>query len=484
MQINVYQKRSLVMLLPLGLLAVSSYALDKRIPLGISFDMQHILLQFFSLVMPGLFAIAVSSLMPTSNRFSQLLAVGFNYSFLTCISKLFYQYTFTQPTAIVIASLTATLFLLPSNDLDSDNDNITFFSFLSKAIGILLTPLISLICFVVIIKNVEHSILITFTTVFIESTLSCIFVPIYEFMLTFGFSSVLNSVVSVQTNSETVNAILNSITLTNLVSLPVIILTKALFSDSYSRIFLVFLALITCLSAKIGSCISIELAILMFFFPGTLIALCLSSVVVFFFCYNMQLQTFTSFYMLYEPDLVLKNLTLLHINTYHHYAIALSVVCPILIQIAFSKIGLLNLLKDKFKSSDKIAGYKPSQLTNPDLQLIAILKALGGISNICNTSLIGNELYVKVFKYKRISTFRLNLFGKNKITYLRAFSEVKFSFGLNSQIIYQRLQNILSDSKNYNQSYISLTRPFDINEYLNNLQENLNREQQHRLDPN
>ena len=198
----------------------------------------------------------------------------------------------------------------------------------------------------------------------------------------------------------------------------------------------------------------------------------------------MQLQTFTSFYMLYEPDLVLKNLTLLHINTYHHYAIALSVVCPILIQIAFSKIGLLNLLKDKFKNSDKIAGYKPSQLTNPDLQLIAILKALGGISNICNTSLIGNELYVKVFKYKRISTFRLNLFGKNKITYLRAFSEVKFSFGLNSQIIYQRLQNILSDSKNYNQSYISLTRPFDINEYLNNLQENLNREQQHRLDPN
>ena len=303
-------------------------------------------------------------------------------------------------------------------------------------------------------------------------------------MLTFGFSSVLNSVVSVQTNSETVNAILNSITLTNLVSLPVIILTKALFSDSYSRIFLVFLALITCLSAKIGSCISIELAILMFFFPGTLIALCLSSVVVFFFCYNMQLQTFTSFYMLYEPDLLLKNLTLLHINTYHHYAIALSVVCPILIQIAFSKIGLLNLLKDKFKSSDKIAGYKPSQLTNPDLQLIAILKALGGISNICNTSLIGNELYVRVFKYKRISTFRLNLFGKNKITYLRAFSEVKFSFGLNSQIIYQRLQNILSDSKNYNQSYISLTRPFDINEYLNNLQENLNREQQHRLDPN
>ena len=89
MQINVYQKRSLVMLLPLGLLAVSSYALDKRIPLGISFDMQHILLQFFSLVMPGLFAIAVSSLMPTSNRFYQLLAVGFNYSFLTCISKLF-----------------------------------------------------------------------------------------------------------------------------------------------------------------------------------------------------------------------------------------------------------------------------------------------------------------------------------------------------------------------------------------------------------
>src|SRR5574344_2044240 len=341
---NKYSKRSMFLLLPVGLLAIASYALDKRIPLDIDYNLQSILMQIFRIVLPGIFAICVACLMPTSNRFFQLLAVGFNYSILSSISLSQYSNLFTQPTAWIIASLSATLFLLPSNDKDSENENVSFFTFLYKLIGIIVMPTLTLIGFVVIVKNIEHSIFITFTSVFVESFLACLFVPIYEIMLTLGFSASLNSLVSLQVDSETVNAILNSIILTNIIALPALIFTRVL------------VAIITCLSSRIGACVSIELAILLFFFPGTLIVLCTSSILIFFVSYYLQLATFTNFYMLYEPDLILKNLTLLHVTPLHYYAIVMAIIIPPALQLFFSKLGVINTLKNTLRSNDKIAG--------------------------------------------------------------------------------------------------------------------------------
>lgn len=469
---NKYSKRSMFLLLPVGLLAIASYALDKRIPLDIDYNLQSILMQIFRIVLPGIFAICVACLMPTSNRFFQLLAVGFNYSILSSISLSQYSNLFTQPTAWIIASLSATLFLLPSNDKDSENENVSFFTFLYKLIGIIVMPTLTLIGFVVIVKNIEHSIFITFTSVFVESVLACLFVPIYEIMLTLGFSASLNSLVSLQVDSETVNAILNSIILTNIIALPALIFTRAMVATQYNRFFLVLLAIITCLSSRIGACVSIELAILLFFFPGTLIVLCTSSILIFFVSYYLQLATFTNFYMLYEPDLILKNLTLLHVTPLHYYAIVMAIIIPPALQLFFSKLGVINTLKNTLRSNDKIAGIKFNQMQNPDLMLIAILKNVGGISNICGTSSIGNELYVKVHSLKKVSTFRLSLLGKNRISYLRAFNEIKFNLGAQTKTIYKRMSNIILESQRYSQNVIHVAKPFNIDNHLKELQEN------------
>lgn len=461
-----YQQRSLLLLFPLGLLAIASFALDKRIPIGIDFTVQNILLEICRTMIPGLFAVCVACLIPTFNRFYQLFAVGFNYSLLCGISISFYPNLFSQPTAWVISSLSATMFLLPSHDLDQDAERASIGANLIKILGVLFVPALILLSFVVVIKNIEHSILITFTSVFVDSFLSCLFVPIYEIMLTLGFSSMLNSLVSLQAESDTIHAMLNSILLTNLFALPTLIMVRACLVKSYNRLFLVFLALITCLTSKIGSCISVELSILMFFYPGTLIVLCISSVLLFFLSLYLDLSTFTNFFMLYQPDLVLKNLAFFQLSTSHYALMLISVILPATMQVVLSKIGTVNYLKNKFKNRTYTGGLTIDEIDNPELLLIAILKNIGGKSNIEAVSKLGSELIIRVFNYKLISSRELGKLGSKNVRFIRSISDVKLDLGSMTNVIYTRLHNIVTDSENYTQNEVSLSEPFDIDGYL------------------
>ena len=453
-----YQQRSLLLLFPLGLLAIASFALDKRIPIGIDFTIQNILLEICRTMIPGLFAVTVACLIPTFNRFYQLFAVGLNYSLLCGISITFYPHLFTQPTAWVIASLAATMFLLPSNDLDQEAERASIGATLIKVLGVLFVPALVLLSFVVIIKNIEHSILITFTTVFVDSFLSCLFVPIYEIMLTLGFSSLLNSLVSLQTESETIHAMLNSILLTNLFVLPTLMMVRAYLAKSYNRLFLVFLAMITCLTSKIGSCISVELSILM--------VLCISSVILFFLSLYLDLSTFTNFFMLYQPDLVLKNLAFFQLSTSHYALMLTAVIVPAIIQVILSKIGTVNYLKNKFKKRSITGGLSIDEIDNPELLLIAILKNIGGKSNIEAVSKLGNELIIKVFNYKLITSREFGKLSSKKVTFIRSINNIKLDLGSMTNVIYTRLHNIVSDSANYNQNEVSLSEPFNFEGYI------------------
>lgn len=212
-----YQQRSLLLLLPLGLLAIVSYALDNRIPIGIGYSLQNLLLELSRNILPAFVAVTIACMIPSINRFFQLFSVGFNYTMISSVSLSLYPDLFTQPTAWVISALTATLFFLPSNE-EETGESISFYQILLKACGVILIPSLTLISIMVIIRNIEHSILLTFTSVFVDSILSCLFVPIYEIMLSLGFSSLLNSLVSLQSNSHTIQAMLNSILMTNMFS--------------------------------------------------------------------------------------------------------------------------------------------------------------------------------------------------------------------------------------------------------------------------
>ena len=64
-----YQQRSMLLLMPLGLLAIASYALDKRIPIGIDFNLQNILLELSRTLITGFFEIAIACMVANFNRF-------------------------------------------------------------------------------------------------------------------------------------------------------------------------------------------------------------------------------------------------------------------------------------------------------------------------------------------------------------------------------------------------------------------------------
>ena len=81
-----FQQKSLLLLLPLGLLAIVSYALDKRIPTLLDIEAQTLLLESCRIIIPGFFAIAAACMVPTFNRKIQIFSVGLVYSFLVAFS--------------------------------------------------------------------------------------------------------------------------------------------------------------------------------------------------------------------------------------------------------------------------------------------------------------------------------------------------------------------------------------------------------------
>ncbi len=464
-----YQQKSLLLLLPLGLLAIVSYALDKRIPTMLDIEFQTLLLEGCRVVIPGFFSLAAAFLVPTFNRKIQMISVAVVYAALVTFSLSKYQSFFTQPTAWILSSLVATLFLLPNSDIESEG--LSFKALLSKIFCISTFPLISLFTIMVVVKNIEHSILITFTSVFLDTILSCLFVPIYEIMLTLGFSSLLNSLVSLQSESEIIQAMLNSIMLVNMVSLPALIITRASFAKSYNRLFLFFLALITCLTSKIGTCISVELLIIMFFYPGTFMALCFSSIFIFFMNLYLQLGTFTSFYMLYQPDLILRNLAFLQLSSSHFIMLMFSIIVPFFIQILISKIGKINHLKNKIKRRFRNSGLNLKEIKNPDLFLISILNGIGGKSNLKQVWLDKDTLFIKVFDYKKVIIPQINFISKRRIELIRSENNIKIPLGALSYIVWKRLNNIVEESSNYTTDEVELSEQFDIQDYVLHLQE-------------
>ena len=106
------------------------------------------------------------------------------------------------------------------------------------------------------------------------------------------------------------------------------------------------------------------------------------------------------------------------------------------------------------------------EIGNPELLLIAILKNIGGKSNIEAVSKLGNELIIKVFNYKLITSREFGKLGSKKVTFIRSINNIKLDLGSMTNVIYTRLHNIVSDSANYTQNEVSLSEPFNFEGYI------------------
>ena len=238
------QPRLLLLLLPLALLTLISYAFDLRIRNQFSIALQSDILFLSRLFIPSLFALGAALLIPTSSRILQLIAVISNYFLLAFFSLQNLPGLFSQPTAWVIASLSSTLVLLPDLDRNVSRKKRSSLIILGELLLTFILPQITLIIIVIIIESLGNFISSAFTTNLVTSPFSCIIVPIYSLMQALGFNSLLNSIVNLQYNNEYTDALLNSISLGNILVLPIILLTSSFISPHNLRPFLCFFTLV------------------------------------------------------------------------------------------------------------------------------------------------------------------------------------------------------------------------------------------------
>lgn len=456
------QPRLLLLLLPLALLTLISYAFDLRIRNQFSIALQSDILFLSRLFIPSLFALGAALLIPTSSRILQLIAVISNYFLLAFFSLQNMPGLFSQPTAWVIASLSSTLVLLPDLDRNVSRKKRSSLIILGELLLTFILPQITLIIIVIIIESLGNFISSAFTTNLVTSPFSCIIVPIYSLMQALGFNSLLNSIVNLQYNNEYTDALLNSISLGNILVLPIILLTSSFISPHNLRPFLCFFTLVVPLTSHIGTCVSIELTIILLFLQGCFFAFILSSISVFFISLYYDLPALTNFHLLYLPDLSFKHLS--WITFAHNYYEALIVIT---ISTLFIQIFLVHLYKFRYiRNTQRLPNLKNkiklNRHSSPDLYVIALLKAFGGLSNLRSIIRQGRICYIKANDPNIVSLTELNRICMHKPRFERNHNVYVLDIGDNCAIITENLSAMIADIGESSDTHITLSQEYII----------------------
>jgi hypothetical protein len=461
----------MLLLLPLGLIAIASYGLDLRIPIGISTFSQSILLETLRVLIPGILTITVAYLLPTFNRQVQISFVSLNYAFLTCCSLFFYGEFFTLQTPFILSSLVSALFMLPSNDVDNEYDHNFYKIDYRRICAMCIAPFTTLLFIMVLITNIEHSIVLTFSELFIDSVISCLFLPIYEIMLMLGFSTMLNSIVTLQSENTIITSIINSILFVNMFALPAAIFTRAHFEKNYIRLFLFFLAIIAVLTFNIGICVSIELLILFLFFSSTFFSLCVCSIIIFFCINYFKIDEFANLYALYQPDLHIRGINFRTLQNGHYISIFVAILTPFLLQLCFVKQQKLKAFIRLKHNRNTVPILNIKELNSPELFLIAILHAIGNSSNLKAAELDGEFIILKVFSLKHVNTVQISLISHRSYSIEQNSNLIRLFIGSKAFIVYKRLVNISRENQEIISEIVSQSKPFDIRQYVQDLKE-------------
>ncbi len=451
-----------MLLLPLALLTLISYAFDLRMNHRFSVAIQTDILFVSRLLIPALFAIGAALLIPTSSRILQLIAVVSNYFLLSifCLQNL--PGLFNQPTAWVIASLSSTLVLLPDLDRDSSSKPRTPLITLGEFILTFTLPIISLTILAIIVECLGSFVASAFTTNLVNSPFSCIVVPIYCLMQALGFNTLLNSIVSLQYNNIYTDALINSISLSNTLVLPTILLTSAFMANRNRRPFLCFFALIVPLTSHIGSCVSIELTILLLFLQGSFFAFILSSITVFFISLYYKLPALTNFYLLYQPDLSFRHLSFLTFAHRYYHAIVIAIICAFLIQLLLIRIYQMRFVRNPQTLTHKSQKIKLNRHSSPDLYVISLLKAFNSLSNIRSVIRQGRICYIKANDPNIVSLTELDKICMRKPRFERNHNIYVLDIGDNCAIITEKLNAMISDISDSSDTHIALSQEFII----------------------
>ncbi len=460
-----YRQLSLFLLLPLVLLAVSSYATGP-VSARTFADLEGNLPMFLcGFLQPGLFALIVALFIPARSRFLQLLTVFSCYLALGLINLRYLPDVFCSPTAPLLASLAATIVFIPPAQEDRYRGPVR-----QSALIVLARPLcaavsagVTFVLMVVLARQIDFFVTHIFTADFINSQQSFIVVPAYLIQQTLGFNQEIGLIPDLNLAHPNIQALLNAILLTDLLSLPAIILTRGFLTRSWPRFFLIMLGLVTLLTSHIGACISIELAVILMFFPGTYFIILISSCLLFFVCLHIGLMPLTRFSMLWQPDLQLLQGNILRFTEREFSAIMAAVILPAVLIVISSMLRRRRRRKIMSRIRMSSAGFQATQKSSPDICVLAILSAVGGLGNLRSVNRQGSMLFLHVRDTKKVYTGFLYQICRGKPVYEPHGRFYVCDLGENSFTIAERLHRIIVSDQNITDSAdVTLSQPFVI----------------------
>lgn len=459
-----YLQRSVLILLPLMLLAICTWSLNPINTPYLDDNKRSILLLSSRIFFPGLFAIAVALVVPTFDRLFQLSTVTIVYVLALLLIPAINPNLLKSPIICVLIAVSTLLAMLPYSSFEEDNFiNHTRRLFLTFFFVAML-PIATFLSISVIVKQVNIFILYSLEDSVGNGLLSVVYVPIYILLQTLGLQDLVGHLITNNYKNNMVTAFVNTIIVCNIFALPAAIFFRSLFTKKHLKLFLTLLVVICILTSSIGSCVSLTLLLVLIFYPGTFGALLLTSMCCFLLSFYMQIPAITSIENLYLPDVNFNNTRQFFSEENKSFAILCSfaVFIPCIIIELSMVLNRDNLLERRRKLRSINAGYTINANSSPELTLLAYLRALGGISNISDVEEDGTWLYIQVLNMDQVSLPTLNSLVPNKMLIDSVNKLYLCDVGEQSHFLHQRLSKFIENSFTVSENEVPVSTPFKI----------------------
>jgi len=457
-----YKQRSILILLPLMLLAISTWSLNEQITPQLTPAFREVLLLSARIFFPGLFAIAVAFMLPTFDRTLQIVSVCLAYVFAVMVLPSYSPNVLMNPIICVLAAVSTLLAMLPY-PVRFEENFINQTSHVMWALSLVaLLPICTIIAMILVLRQMDTFILYTFDELFGQSFLSVIYVPLYLLLQALGFHELVGDLLTLRYQNNVVTAFVNSIVVINLFALPATLFTRSLFTKGYVRLFLTMLMAISILTNSIGSCLSLSLLLLLIFYPGSFALLLLSSMICYTLSYFLQVQPMTVVSNLYRPDIRLSEVTFSYSNSVITVLECFAIFIPVILVLLSMWIRRERTLDRRRKWRSINTGYTVNASSSLELRLLALLRALGGISNIVDVAEDGNWLYVQVASHDEVSLTSLNSLLPEKPLIDRINKLYLCEIGDESHFMHQRLSKLIANPFGESEYEVQLSTPFEI----------------------
>lgn len=429
-------------------MALVSWLLDRRNISTLSFELRESLLEFFRILIPWGLSLLITLLVPVKNRPVQLTLTTIAYFILVFFINQYASHLIANPIICVLGSICSVFALLPLDE----NKTSGFLTESFKAFLALLVPLIITGMIILVMLQINIFIKASFTSRFTETAFGAIYIPIYTVMQAFGFNNVLTDFSMQNLSNHRLVAFFNAILITNIFIVPTAIFVKAILTQNVYKIFLTFLGISAILTASIGFSISATLALILILFPGTFLVINFCSVCVYFMSLSLKLNFLIAGANLYRPDVNMRFTSLITNNIEVKILAFSAIILPLILIFVFTILRAENLNLRKQRRANTFHRTQTKIKNAPDLQVIAILRALAGISNIKQISRQGHLLSIHVFDTNKVDYSSLSSLCVKKVGFDRMRKIYTCDLGLTTNIIEKRLLGFTSDFMDDNSS--------------------------------